>query len=1413
MSVATSRIIGVRFGLNGTEKIIKKAPFEVKNADIIKDNNPAPEGVYDTAMGSTELSIRCSTCFKTGGQCLGHNGHIKLTKPVYQPIVFQNCIKWLKIICHNCGNTHSCDGTFQECQSVMRKNASKKTKASAVVACRKCHAIQRRYTANAKSKLLFDVEVFDSSGQVTDKLQIMADDIKVIFDKVSDATMEQLGLRDISHPRTFLIEALQVAATTTRPQGIRSGNGAKTNADDLTKMYKHIIEVGQNIANPERIKEDKKQKKQQQQTHSPETALYIELNYNVMQLIKGPITGDKLPTMSNSDGEPLKSIINRTKSKQGTIRKFQLGKRAWNMCRSTITGNPRQQISSLGFPMSFAQTIKKRETFRHYNEARIKEMIANAKINKYPKAVNIIKPGNRVYQVANFDTGFISLNYGDMVEYNLVDGDYVNFNRQPTLELCSISSHHLNVHKNPSEFTLSMNVIACDFYNADFDGDEMNTIHAKHMHTTFELRAISAFHNFVISSTNGSPQIGQINDSIVGLYELTRHDIQLTRSEAMSLFANTTFLPRFDKDTYTGRDIISLCLKPTPVNYVGKPTSYDAALEPYMDYDPSEKRTVIKNGVMLSGVLDKASIGSGGHKNLYHIIERDYGPQAMLDAMFNMQQISLDFILLKGFSLGTKDIVLPEGARQRIREEESNLINESKLITDRLNRGAIIPPIGKTHKQFYEELQVNALRAGDVYNEIILRNIMRRDNGLKSIIISGSKGKLNNYMAISARAGQMLINGARLAENAGFRRASVYGTRFDDNPRTYGYITSSYTSGQSAMEYFSNASNARFDLITKALSTSVTGDKNRNAVKNLENIFVDNMFRCVRSRNVVQLLEGEDGFSPQRIEKVSLPLVRMSRDDIRKKYEGILEEEFISDIIRDNDISRASMLKVSQMKLSTHMDVKFRSPFDIDRIIANKIGEISKTDRPSKNYKLVKEFVDYFPRMYLNSRYAGTVPEQFKAAVTNIMTYSRCSLAEYAPWLTPEQLQVVFDTCKDAFFKALIDPGTAIGIQAGQCICAPMTQYMLDSHTRSASGGTAKGSMDQVQEIVNATAPEKLSNPSMYLVPTLDRIQDQSAVRIIANEIEMMDFKRFVKHHKCFFEEYGKPVYPQYKHEADEIEAFSRVSMQKRPTDLINWCVRYELDKTELIPKGMSVTTIVKSLREHNENCYFMYTSDISKTVYIRQYFRPDKKETTIESMKKVVAETLGQVVRGISGIRSAEVVPHQYTDPVTFEDKNGWAIRTLGINLRGIVTREGLDPTQCHTSSIIEAERFLGVLAARNKIVVELDVIAAGGDPRHKLLYADEMTRIGKVVSIERPGLAIREKTDILGRAALSSPAKAFTDAAINATAQEIDGVSNALLLGGMPRVGTIYNQKVLNMDMIKRSLITTADIRSEFD
>ena len=64
------------------------------------------------------------------------------------------------------------------------------------------------------------------------------------------------------------------------------------------------------------------------------------------------------------------------------------------------------------------------------------------------------------------DTSKIVLEYGDVVNRHLIDGDVVLFNRQPSLHKMSMMAHTVHVMEG---FTFRLNPNACKPYNADFD--------------------------------------------------------------------------------------------------------------------------------------------------------------------------------------------------------------------------------------------------------------------------------------------------------------------------------------------------------------------------------------------------------------------------------------------------------------------------------------------------------------------------------------------------------------------------------------------------------------------------------------------------------------------------------------------------------------------------------------------------------------------------------------------------------------------------------------------------------------------------------------------------------------------------------------------------------------------------------
>ena len=86
---------------------------------------------------------------------------------------------------------------------------------------------------------------------------------------------------------------------------------------------------------------------------------------------------------------------------------------------------------------------------------------------------------------------------GDIVERHIQDGDYMLFNRQPSLHKMSIMGHRVKV----LDFsTFRLNLTCTSPYNADFDGDEMN-MHIPQTHVrgylNFEFLSLHCAHDLM----------------------------------------------------------------------------------------------------------------------------------------------------------------------------------------------------------------------------------------------------------------------------------------------------------------------------------------------------------------------------------------------------------------------------------------------------------------------------------------------------------------------------------------------------------------------------------------------------------------------------------------------------------------------------------------------------------------------------------------------------------------------------------------------------------------------------------------------------------------------------------------------------------------------------------------------------
>ena len=87
---------------------------------------------------------------------------------------------------------------------------------------------------------------------------------------------------------------------------------------------------------------------------------------------------------------------------------------------------------------------------------------------------------------------------------HLQDGDYVIFNRQPSLHKMSFMAHRVKVLPYS---TYRLNLCVTRPYNADFDGDEMNCHEPQSYQAIAEMAEIMLVPRQIVSCKNNAPLI------------------------------------------------------------------------------------------------------------------------------------------------------------------------------------------------------------------------------------------------------------------------------------------------------------------------------------------------------------------------------------------------------------------------------------------------------------------------------------------------------------------------------------------------------------------------------------------------------------------------------------------------------------------------------------------------------------------------------------------------------------------------------------------------------------------------------------------------------------------------------------------------------------------------------------------
>jgi len=1409
MSTGSSKVSSYQFDLSDDNWRKNNSHAQVTNTNSTNKSNAQPifGGIYTPELGAVNEHFNCITCGKGKDECSGHSGHVELNIAVINPIVVIDAKRWATVICFECGKSIANMQKASKIAPAKRLTTIASTTHMAGELCPHCSAVQPKITRDVKDSFSFNIETDNETRP------LYADELLKVFERVSTKTVISFGKNENSHPSKTIMNILTVPANTVRP-ATKSFTGVGTNHTDTTNCLQSIIILNNKLKGIRTIINDSPN------SLSIENKKHINL---LGQAIHDLIVGSTSTSQNKkakrrltiSGTRNLKSLLQEISKKEGTIRSHLLGKRVLSISRSTICGNCKLRVDEIGVPIMFARTMSVEEIVQEYNINYLTRFLLNGR-KQYPGCSYIIKKSTgKRYEVNNL--GDVSVEIGDIILRDAITGDIAFATRQPALGQRSINCHYIVVLEDPTILTIQLNVLACPAYNADFDGDQMNMWIVSSPAARIEASILGHLSNTFIHLQNGSPMNGQTLDSVSGAYALTKSDVIINRYKAMQLFAGVKTMPVFppDKEFYTGRDIISMLLQNTPINIKRRPNSYDPIIAPYVKYKDDEINTVIKNGNMLAGVLDKKTIGEGAVGGIFHIVSRIYGPRAAFDLLYEFQHVILNYMDMQCLTFSYGDLIFPKEIKNKIQQITEIPIQSANRVADDLINERIIAPFSSDVETHYKIKHSNELILPDAdILQCILEAIDPDKNNLYNMVKTGAKGSKANIAHICVAIGVVSINGERINNIFSYGRTMSFFPRFSTDPRSVGYIRRAYIDGLKYDEFYAASMAGRFDLITKALSTSVTGESMRKSIMSNQSSITNYDLQTEKGGHIVQLIYAETGLDSKSTEMISFKkIVFMNNKDIEIHY----RKEHIDSITKHRDKYRKYIAYVEASEDATFVvDYSNRLAFNINQYIDMELNGNNDEDKGDIKEKidLIINSIKAIPYVFFNEiqeTLKSPIPDHFiEASWLHIMHFETTMLEKgILEKLTVMQTINIIEQIRKKYVNALVAYGDAVGVNASHAISAPLTQYMLDSHHRSVAGGTSGSTMKRVKELFGAAKVENEKFPIMTL-PLLPNATEQDA-KFVANNIEHMVLKQFMQRYDVLFENYEELQYPKFLDDVNWMSEFIiNCPLVSAPPKLSKWCIRIELNRTKMIHKSIDLATIIRNIHIAYPLAYIIHSHEMSEKIIIRAWMSTTLFKDTDDQIAiikaKVTPAFLSSTVRGVHNIKAAKVITIQkqlIESDGTLSSEKRFAIITEGTNILKAVTFKMVDPKLIRTTSVDETFKIFGINAARNRLSSEISkCIGGSSDMCHIYMYTDEMTRTGKVTNIKRGGVAAREYNNALLAMAYENTKQYAINAAINSLQCKVYGIAAPMLLGDMPMVGTNYCEIAIDEEFVKQKI-----------
>ena len=794
------QVRALKFSLLSPDRIKKVSMAKIVTPELYDiDGFPVDGGLMDLRLGAIDPGVRCRTCGKRVKECPGHPGSIELARPIFHIKYIPLIELCLRSFCPNCHKLALSDEKQKELTPSLRAKKSRDAKK-----CPHCNEIIERVKLEKPSTFMIG------------KKRLSPIEVRERLVNIKDEEIKKIGVNPKAcRPEWAVISLLLVPSVTVRPS-ITLDSGERSE-DDLTHKLSDIIRSNQrlwenlNAGAPEVIIED----------------LWDLMQYHVTTFFDNNVS--RIPPARHRSGQPLKTITERIKGKEGRIRQNLAGKRVNYSGRTVVSPDPFIKINEVGIPFEIARVITVAETVTSLNLEAMRDLIRQGE--KYPGANYVIRIDGKRKRITEDlkEELCVEIQPGYKIERHLRDGDIVLFNRHPSLHKQSLMAHYVRVLPNR---TFRLHPAAAFPYNADFDGDEMNIHSPQTEEARAEAKILLNVNNNIISSKNNINLIGTIADSVTGAYLLGKD--KLFKPEVDQLLYASGVINSIKTKEISGKDVFAQVIP---------------------------KGSSIKVPDSING---SNSFGSEDGE-MVKIVDKEFGREAAVDSVNKAFILGAIYLSRKGYTLSVQDLNVSEKVKGMTDQIVVEAEKKTQEIIKDFEEGTLNGLPGKTLEETRE------IKIAQILNEVrteigkVVQANFPADGNVNKMITAKAAGSMLNITQIGCCVGQQSLKNKRIDFGYTNRTLSFF-KKGDIGPLSRGFIKSSFFEGLKPNEFFFGAITGRDSLMDLALRTPKSGYLYRRLVSALQDLKVE-YDRTVRdaSENIVQFVYGDDGKDVSRL--------------------------------------------------------------------------------------------------------------------------------------------------------------------------------------------------------------------------------------------------------------------------------------------------------------------------------------------------------------------------------------------------------------------------------------------------------------------------------------------------------------------------------------------------------------------